>query len=369
MGSSSPSYPQPTAQETALQNYQLELLKKQGATSEAYEPLLLAQLGYKKVPRAATATQGATSAAPTGITIGPLTSYDPAKLVSAPTGPVIGMGGERTSGYTYDYGGGNIVPVIKQGNQIIPVDSRGNPIPAQVMTAKGSQVVSDTGLTGIGQPSYDLVPMSAEERNALLTPDELASQELERKTKEAELANLGLTSEYQQLQLKSLRGEMPISPALESELQNQENILKSTLSQRLGSNWMLSTPGIQTMTQFKQKADIVREEARRGMITSLSSLTAPQTTSANTNLQQIGGTYGLLSQGTTSILDRIPGLLEPYSTQRGGTYTAGLNEAQRQAQLNSAILGTVGMIGGTVLAGPVGGAIGGGLLSYAGRRY
>ena len=68
---------------------------------------------------------------------------------------------------------------------------------------------------------------------------------------------------YQQ----ALKGELPISPALEQELTNEQKNTQDALSRKLGSGWMLSTPGQKAMASLTTKNNLVREEARRREIT------------------------------------------------------------------------------------------------------
>lgn len=68
------------------------------------------------------------------------------------------------------------------------------------------------------------------------------------------------------MQLKGLRGELPISPGLERDLAKGQELTEADLSQRLGPNWKQSTAGIQTMGKFDEGANIARDAARRGWL-------------------------------------------------------------------------------------------------------
>jgi hypothetical protein len=61
-------------------------------------------------------------------------------------------------------------------------------------------------------------------------------------------------------------GNLGISPALEADLSKQQAVLEQTLAQKLGPNWATSTPGIQAINEFQKQAGLVREEARRAML-------------------------------------------------------------------------------------------------------
>ena len=79
-----------------------------------------------------------------------------------------------------------------------------------------------------------------------------------------------------QRQLDALEGKLPISPGLESELSSEETQATEMLNRKLGKDWALSTSGQSMMTKIKQKNNLVREEARRGMITETQGLATAQ---------------------------------------------------------------------------------------------
>lgn len=67
--------------------------------------------------------------------------------------------------------------------------------------------------------------------------------------------------------LKALKGELPVDPALEQNLQKQEEELRNRLSAQLGPGYETSTPGIETMAEFQRNSEILREGARTGQLT------------------------------------------------------------------------------------------------------
>ena len=68
------------------------------------------------------------------------------------------------------------------------------------------------------------------------------------------------------MQLKGLRGELPISPGLERDIAKGTELTSADLSQRLGPQWGQSTAGIQTMGKVTEGANIARDAARRGWL-------------------------------------------------------------------------------------------------------
>ena len=91
-----------------------------------------------------------------------------------------------------------------------------------------------------------------EERLASMAPQEKAGYEL--------------NDLYLQRQKDAMEGKLPVSPALEEDLAKQKANLEANLSRKLGSNWAQSTPGIQAMSEYNKRADLLREETRRGQI-------------------------------------------------------------------------------------------------------
>jgi len=145
-----------------------------------------------------------------------------------------------------------------------------------------------------------------------------------------------ITKMSQERQAKAYAGKLPISPALEEELSAQQSKMQQALSQRLGPNWMMTTPGQQAWTAFTQKADLVREEARRGAMSTEGGLLL-------SNLGYLGNTEGT----KTSMAGQFPGrtsglfggygvLQQPYQQQRASELQAGIqtsNVAMQNAQL------------------------------------
>lgn len=65
----------------------------------------------------------------------------------------------------------------------------------------------------------------------------------------------------------ALAGELPINPALTSELESQRISLDEALLKQLGTGFQTSTPGIEAIGQFERGASEIRESARRGDLT------------------------------------------------------------------------------------------------------
>lgn len=193
----------------------------------------------------------------------------------------------------------------------------------------------------------------------------------------------------------ALSGKEGMSPELEENLRLQKENLSANLSQRLGTNWQQTTPGIQAMSEFDKKANIAREETRQGLITTtgnqymnyrqgnISNLLAltgkagTTTASAPTSIQTGGGSSGLstsgLFGGTTanSTMSGISGLQSSLYNQRMDPWmvSQGQSAGQNSAMLGG-LMGGAGIGGylaaGTAVGGPVGAVAGAGVGLLAG---
>lgn len=113
-----------------------------------------------------------------------------------------------------------------------------------------------------------------------------------------------ILEESQTRQLQALRGELPVSPALERALTEEKKGLINRLRSEKGARFAETTGGIATLGEFKTRAGLLREEARRGQITTGESLllarlqaTEAAQTQGTQGLQTLaGGRFGDLSQ-------------------------------------------------------------------------
>jgi hypothetical protein len=101
-----------------------------------------------------------------------------------------------------------------------------------------------------------------------------------------------LREENEQLLLErqntALRGELPVSPALLSELDAQEEELHASLLENLGEGYETSTPGIEALAKFGEHRNVVLEAARRDDIAT-----------AGTAANQMGGFIDSLAASRT----------------------------------------------------------------------
>jgi hypothetical protein len=76
-----------------------------------------------------------------------------------------------------------------------------------------------------------------------------------------------LDAGYLDRQLKALRGELPISPALEESLNRQETTLRDRMTQQLGPGWETSSAGIEALQDFNTARTGLEEDVRQGVLT------------------------------------------------------------------------------------------------------
>jgi hypothetical protein len=103
----------------------------------------------------------------------------------------------------------------------------------------------------LGVTPLDELPAEA------LSPEERRQREIDAKRQEIELRLL-------EREEAALRGELPVNPALLSDLEEQEESLRAQLAQQLGPGFETSTPAIQALAEFEQRKQEILENARRG---------------------------------------------------------------------------------------------------------
>ena len=169
----------------------------------------------------------------------------------------------------------------------------------------------------------DLLSLQIKEAQGRLTgPDAERKREIERLMDERSL--------------KALKGELEIDPALERGLKEQEETLRERLSAQLGPGFETSSAGIEAMRKFEESAEVLRSEARKGVLTLSEQLSLSR---QGADIAQGGFNVGA-SQA------QIPGI-SPLSTAgfSFGAQNAGLQTQGALRSLISQPLQTVGGLG------------------------
>ncbi|MBU2062332.1 MAG: hypothetical protein KKH44_10850 [Bacteroidetes bacterium] len=155
----------------------------------------------------------------------------------------------------------------------------------------------------------------------------------------------------QERQIAALKGNLPVSPALETEIEQQKSALNEDLSRRLGSNWQLSTAGTQAMSEFDTKASLLREEARRGEISTGTGLMLSQFGYMNANQQAKQQSYDAYSQRLMPLFAGYGQAQQPYQQYAGLMSNANIANAQAGASESAGMYGAAGAaIGGIAIA-------------------
>ncbi|OGW44447.1 MAG: hypothetical protein A2Y66_01770 [Nitrospirae bacterium RBG_13_41_22] len=222
----------------------------------------------------------------------------------------------------------------------------------------------------------DLAQQSMDALSAYLNKD---PTELEKK--------LGDIQMLQANRLESaLKGELPVSEATTQTYDKQKKEMQDAMSQKLGSGWEETTPGIQAMNEFEKNWNVVKDQERRGEISSgtgalysgigLTEGVENQNfnrllTTANynpTGLLNYGSPYGSVANAGANIMSGYGGIMAGASNLQNyytsGRYNEAALKAGQSAGTSSGIMG--GIMGGGQMGGQFSGGAGSGWNSVIG---
>lgn len=154
-------------------------------------------------------------------------------------------------------------------------------------------------------------------------------------------------------QRKALAGELPVDPTLERALTEGEQQLRAQLQAQLGTGYETSTPGIQALEAYRQRAAEARATVAHGQLTSGQQLLQTQTAMNQERLARAtrGGTgllgdYGLrpVSFGGQVTVPGQGSALQTLAQVPGGLFQAG-SPAQAAAGYQGALSGQFGTLG------------------------
>jgi hypothetical protein len=205
-----------------------------------------------------------------------------------------------------------------------------------------NQAAQRTRLAEMGQintaAAPSLVKLTEEEQYAAMSPTEKQSFDLQKKA-------------YERTML-AYEGKLPISPAMEQELATQKGLTQENLRRRLGAGWGLSTSGIQSMGDFNTNAELAREEARRGQITSGEGILLARQGFGSGLTQQNYSNYTGYPSSTLGISSGLTNAANPYLQQQNMAFQANVANAQNANQSRSGLMSGLGSLAG--LAGGIG---------------
>ena len=152
--------------------------------------------------------------------------------------------------------------------------------------------------------------------------------------------------------LAALKGELPVDPVLERELEKQEQTLRERLQGQFGAGYETSSPAIETLDEFFRSAEGLRYNARRGELTLAEQLGLARReseASQDTTLMNMlrGSAIGdplSFANAFGSIASGYAQAQQPYQFDRSMQFQANLQNAQNQM----AMLGGLGNLAGTM---------------------
>jgi len=163
----------------------------------------------------------------------------------------------------------------------------------------------------------------------------------------------------------ALAGQLPVNPALLSDLAENEKTLRESLRRQLGPGFETSSPGIEALGEFGQRRSELLESARRGDLTLAEQLGISRQQSNDLQLQNllrnVTGASNFPFQSASGFGQTAAGFNAPLSqmfNQRALQTQVNMANAQSQSQLWGDIFGGIGGIAGLALGGPFGGMLG-----------
>lgn len=119
------------------------------------------------------------------------------------------------------------------------------------------------------KPSADELALIQQQKNMLAQQQGLLAQvqaEMNRPKSEAELRAEETQRLYDERLQRALRGDVPLDPNLEREIEQERSATEAGLMRALGPNFMASTPGQEGMRRFGEDVASRRFRAREAFI-------------------------------------------------------------------------------------------------------
>ncbi len=295
MGGSKVEPSQPSQEERNLQAYQLQLLQKQQAESEAVQPVLLAQFGYKMSPK-------------------------------------------EGGGYTVE--------------KMTEAERRAQMTPEQISDLEMQNIVRSAELENLKYQQAIAPEEYAMRKEQLAMEKERLTMEksgfgLTQKLQERTLAALE----------GKLEVSPALESNLQSKRQDLMETLSRKLGPNWATTTpgiqSLSEfeKGAELVREEARRGQIESGVGMLSQLTPRSSVTSgvgemPRYTPGATTQNQISG---LASLYQPNLAERIPGLLQPYQYYSGQSQAANIAEAQRKAALQSTYIGAGAAVGGAAI--------------------
>jgi hypothetical protein len=123
-----------------------------------------------------------------------------------------------------------------------------------------------------------------------MTPDEITAQQTPEEQQAAQITQLANTRE-----IAALKGNLPVDPSVEADLQRSQDQLKEQLSRKLGAGAEGSDAWNRAMAEFDRQANSLRYAVRTGQMTTADALATNRVSESMGRQEQ---TYKLLQNAT-----------------------------------------------------------------------
>jgi len=236
-------------------------------------------------------------------------------------------------------------------------------LPEFNITLKSTEAAETTGtltrlLTGPYLESIGYVPTYEGEK--LVSIRKMTDEEVYSRMSPLERKQYDVAVETADRQMRALRGELEIDPALTKELEDQEKLLREGLSRRLGTGYEATTVGQVALRKFSESASRIRESARRGQIEAGQGLL----TGGISSVMGIRGAQlaevSSAPQFSAAAIGPMISSLQPYQFQRQLEFAAAEADARRKHEKKMATVQfyreLLGLGAGAALAYATGGA-------------
>jgi len=150
---------------------------------------------------------------------------------------------------------------------------------------------------------------------------------------------------------QALKGELPVSAALEQGISDQRQQMDENLSRRLGSNYALSSAGIKSSQEFDKSSEALREQARQGAINQYANLGYGGTQLLGLTPQGQNSQAAGLSSYNSSLIPSYSSALQPYQNQRNMQLNANMQNSQNSSNMMSGLFSGLGSLAGMGLGG------------------
>jgi hypothetical protein len=159
-------------------------------------------------------------------------------------------------------------------------------------------------------------------------------------------------------QLKALKGELDVDPALEKQIAQEYSKMSESLSQRLGQGWETSTPGIQALDSFNQRAELLRAAQRKDEMTTGQASLLNTMGFLNNDQSNMSARYSNYAQTPIASMGAISTALQPYQQYASMNNQNNIANAQSSSARESGLMSGIGSLTGMALGGLTGGGAG-----------